>query len=448
MHVRTVAGGRIFLCATKHTPRTRANMEAPSFNHARQELYSQLVRYTFGRVVRCTVPPDGQTRVGDQVTVTYFHGLATKTEHRPQPPGSRPVKLWFKKPPPDSPQRPLVVGPLTLDPADDHYVPRPGDSIVGHVVPSDGGGGGRRRPGVPPPHQAPGEEREQNDRFTYWHPHAACLENLLNFLFNGTALPEAQLAHELRSRKKGGEDDVWAVARLILFGNVRAFADQHLGVSTKLRPMRLSTPPLDFVWKCATKLDDESIWMKFKELVPDAQPPQEQLPLPAPTPVVVAPLFGASSNFEPPMVHVGRTRRAAAAPSYPSYAAAPPPPPPVYADEDDYGFGAYTPQSPGYTPRSPTYSPHAPPGGGASAQQQRPYSPSDSPPYCPTTPPYQSPPTPPPYQHPPLTPPYHPNPQPYPAVPSVSAESVLKLLQRVDSMHAPPPPRSFSPPHD
>lgn len=457
-------------------------MEAPTFTNARRELYTQLSRYTFGKVVRCTVPLDGQMRVGDQVTVTYFHGLATKLEHRPLAPGSRPTKLWFKKPPPDAQQRPLILGPLQLDAADDQYVPRPGDVIMGNVVPSDGA---RRNPKEPRDSRDGAGVPESNDRFTFWHPHAACLEYLLNFLYNGTALPELQLAHELRSRRKGAEDDVWAVARLILFGNVAAFAQQHVEPDAVKRPMRLSVPPLEFVWKCATKLDDDSIWAKFVELVPGAQPP---VPAPSvepecikPAPLIIPPLFGPGD--EPPVrpsaptAFVGRARRAKADTSTFS---PPPPPPPALGSASYSHFDAYSPDSPSYYPPPPShpvpphpvphsvphysppphspyhygsYTPQSPPHH-PTYQQQHPtpppppiasffhtppyeprsplYSPSNSPPYCPTTPPGEF---------------DDPSPPPAP-VPAVNADSVLRLLQRVSSIQsAQAHAGSFSPPH-
>lgn len=476
-------------------------MEAPTFTRARQELYGLLSRYTFGRVVRCTVPADGKQYVGDKLSITYFHGLATKMEYKQLPVGSRPVKLWFKKAPADAQKQTLHVGPLSLDAADEEYVPRPGDVIVGNVVPSDrrrqpsesrdfesgGGGAGQGAP-------------ESNDRFTYWHPHAASLECLLNFLYNGTAIPEAQLAHELRSRKKGGEDDVWAVARLILFGNVAAFAAQHVGALSGVKPMRLSMPPLDFVWNCATKLDDETIWQKFVELVPDAQPPRPPSP---PEPLggalkssgrIIPPLFGPGSEpppsppapFSSQPAFVGRARRSQPA----ALPTPPPPPPPVYSSASYTHADAYSPHSPSYyppaqspqhVPYSPHHSPAHPAYGDYSPQspQHSPYptyaspahpstasffntdnsytprsplySPSNSPPYCPTTPPGEF--------HDdsdglgaaplahgaaPLAPP----------TPTVNADSVLRLLQRVSSIqnhqyhqHTPPQPRSFSPPH-
>lgn len=504
-------------------------MEAPTFTSARRELYTQLSRYTFGKVVRCTVPPDGQTRVGDQVTVTFFHGLATKMEHRQQLPGSRPVKLWFKKAPPEAARSTLSVGPLQLDAAQESYVPRPGDVLMGNVVPSDGP---RRAPAAVP--GGSGTGLESNDRFTFWYPHAACLEALLNYLFHGTAVPEAQLAHELRSRRKGGEDDVWAVARLILFGNVRAFAEQHLG-SSGAKPMRLSVPPLHFVWQCATKLDDDSIWDKFVELVPDAQPPleMEQPEAAKPTPLVIPPLFAAGdepSSRDP--AFVGRTRRGRSdRPSQfggPSSSFAPPPPPAAtfgsaaYSHHDAYSpeepgyfkptpvsqpYGSYAPQSPPhysspshYSSQPPpsaspfmsygSYVPQSPPHPSSSAsssasahaassapppvntffhnspyQPRSPlYSPSNSPPYCPTTPPNE-------FADDGPVPPVVAGAGSAPAM-DVTADSVLKLLQRVSSIQggnaSPPPPvlppaqpplyeraaprgrstRSFSPPRD
>jgi hypothetical protein len=375
-------------------------MEAPSFDTARRSLYAQLSKWCFVRVFRpCTVPPDGRTLVDGKEIVTYFHGSAARCAVSAVPGSSN--KVWFKK---SESRAPLEIGPLLVEGPSPEYVPRVGDILMGKMTAASS----RARP----TERAP--SREENDRLLFWYPGAGYVETLLTIVCNGTTQAEQQLAHDLKRRVPGSEDDAWAVARLILFGNVAAFAEQHLKRAPK--PMRLSCPPLVFVWKCANDFDDMTIWDKFVQLVPDAQPPEAPPQAFAPSSgPIVKPLSFLTDDF------VGKPRRSAA-----------PPPPSALPTAYGYGVPAYGPGRPPDVPAfrnfplpdAPTSHPASPP-----FYVTPPGTPPGSPPYCPNTPPgahrlpdgvleYD-----------PESPAYYPNPHP-----AISAESVLNLLRSVDNI--------------
>jgi len=232
------------------------DLEAPTFETARGELYALLEDWTFGKVLRqCVVPDDAREESADgKQIITYYHGMAATLRTPNQNDTQR--RIWFKKPLQDD--DPVEVGPVVVPPAESDFVPKPGDTLMGKVVENSRSG-------------------RQGWRYVRWYPHARSLHALFNLVRHGTSKSETQLSHDLRVR--GGNDDTWALARLVLFGNVAAFAEQHLqqvqqdGTDSKKRNMRLSIPPLEFVHVCAQRLRDDSIWTEFVKLVPDAVPP-------------------------------------------------------------------------------------------------------------------------------------------------------------------------------
>lgn len=347
--------------------------EAPSFERARLELYQLLSPWSFVRVVRpCVQGENG-----------YFHGTGVQHD------GTR---VWFQKMRPEVSSEEAQVGPLSFKTQPD-LMPRPGDVLMGRTVPT----------------------KQRSDKLLFYFSAAGHMEKLRMLVEQGTSQSEAQLAHELRARKAvdGGVDDAWAVARLILFGNVNAFAEQHLKTSIT---MRLSCDALTFVHMCAIDFDDPSIWDAFVALVPDAQPP---LPAALPQPIVRPLNLAAASQF------VGRRR-------------APVPPP-------------RSPQSPpfyDYMKSAPLYNPVSLPFPSSCDGESPPYNPSTPPPmspmaeaYSPTSPGYDQSgsttfmpplPLPPPA---PMSPPPPPPAQPPSAAP-YTVESVMSLLQSVAAVQA------------
>lgn len=404
-------------------------MEAPTFDAARMELYTQLSSYVFVRLPRrAAVPPEraGEAQNG------YYHGVA----HCLTPEGSN-GRVWYQKT--AMAQRPIHVGPLTVQPPspDDPYVPLAGDVFMGKTVPPHSGA------------QRRGGEGEKNDRLVNWVPFADPWFHLFNLVCNGTAKTEDALAHELRVRTKTGPDDVWALARLVLFGNVRVFADEHKGSVDKKGPMRLSMPPLHFVHACATSLRDESIWTEFVKLVPDAVPPAPPAPVqvqsapPPPPRPIVRPLARPMSLEE----SMARTRGDYRAGYQASHQVEYNPESPAYHQPS---YQAAQPHSPTYQPsyhaHSPTYqsSPTYQPSYQAQPSPYQPHSPAYQTPYqtAPVSPPFRvnTPPDSPPYTPttPPDSPPYRPrSPARQPrefSPPPLRIDDVSRLLSHVDKI--------------
>jgi hypothetical protein len=326
---------------------------APSFDAARMELYGQLAHFSFVRVVRpCVVPDDPRGNPREPGGIPYFHGTGSLIADQGQ--GS---KVWFKKMQRELADEAFTLGPLTVKALVD-MMPRVGDVLMGRVTPSPKG----------------------SDKLLLYFAPANHVHLLMDLVLRGTSKSEMQLQHELRAKHpvNGGVDDAFGIARLILFGNVRAFAEQHTGAgSPTTHPMRLSCSPLLFVHKCAVDFQDPTIWSSFVALVPDAQPPPPPLPPTPPPPLsppqpTVAPLNLAA--LPPPLLHashqpsfVGRQRR----------------PPPVCTQRS---YGTYEPVSPPYRPASPPYVPYEPPPASPPFRARTPPSPQ-SPVYHPTTPP-------------------------------------------------------------
>lgn len=408
--------------------------EAPTFEEARVGLHDALSRWVFARVVKpCTVPAD--SREVDPVTgveaITYFHGTAVRLDTGNGGGGGTAAgageRVWFKKAPATAPSLllrkrrrfrdgdvdgggDLVIGPIRLKPADAAYIPQVGDVLMGKLQSpaaassSSHAGGGC------------------SSKFLFWYPDAYRVFVLARLVRLGTALSESDLASELRvgvssgvrgvggagaaarwatfrrcgggaagSTAAPGGDDVWAVARLVLFGNVAAFANDTEG-----EKMNLSVSPLQFVYTCTLHFGDTSIWEHFKKLVPDAELPPfegddddaESAPPPsltaasAPRPRRVKPLptphpfgprhddddaggGGGALSCAPPLPPPPQHRGGAEPVSPPFYPTTPPPAPesPPYNPNSTppasppYNPNSTPPASPSYAPASPAYNP-------------------------------------------------------------------------------------------
>ena len=220
-----------------------------------------------------------------------------------------------------------------------------------------------------------------------WYPCVNHLFVLRSVVCTGTTLSEDALCRELqpnRHRKTfsaalppKGDQDTWALARLVLFGNVEAFTTCS---------MNLSYPGLEFVYRCSVFFGDNAMWDRFKQLVPDAEPPMEEgcndtndedddesscltndedvvvrraPPLPPPSAQPVSPVFTPAS---PPYCPTTPPRS-----DSPVFLATTPPPttPPPY-DPCSPGYNStsacYDPCSPAYSAYTTTYNvPPAPP---------------------------------------------------------------------------------------
>lgn len=303
-------------------------IEAPSFDAARSELFTILEPYSFARVIRKATIPDNakEIDISGKEVITYYHSIAITSEKN--------SRVWFKKPVDDVS---IQIGPVTIKSAPAEYIPKVGDIIMGKAV----------------------KERKKRDRdrdedsFRYidWFPNAKCFQLLFELIKNGTSVPELQLANALRTVE--GRDDIFALARLILFGNVKSFADQHLGTAT-CREMKLSVPPLEFVYHCSRRFEDDSIWNEFLKLVPDAKIPVIAAEEASPTePVIVVKPFVRKVK---PVLDLHKsiygTTASAYNPDFPSY---------DYSGGASTAAAAYTGSSYAYNPDSPPYNPCSPP---------------------------------------------------------------------------------------
>ena len=438
-------------------------VEAPTFDNARMELYRWFNGWVFARVCRpCTVPADARKIINGVETITYFHGIATTLTGGSQ----RSERVWFKKPPTFSTPAPLKLGPIKMHESNDGngdedeeakveadvFAPSPGDILMGKLDERDSDG-------------------KKLVKFGVWYPHAAPLWSLYNMVCNGTAKSELELHYDLKNTAStAGKDDIWALARLVLFGNVRAFADDYLSKKTPTGRMKLSCQPHEFVFRCSLFFEDASMWEAFKHLVPDVPQPVEKQkrvvkvkpiephhkafaahkapPLPPasnpsssytfnPSFVPNSTLTSASTvSYDDPRYHHANVPLEPQSPVYI------PRTPPLYDEEEEvtplspcfnpgYGLG-YNPTTPPFAPASPAYSPTTPPLAPASPA----YSPTTpplapaSPAYSPTTPPLA-----------PASPAYSPTPfqlqpfQPFPPLP-------------LSPPPPPPPPPPFVEPYD
>ena len=239
---------------------------APTFDIARVELFKSLNQWVFARVLHpCTVPtrPAASTGTSHQQQ-GYFHGIAIAEDGE-----NGRQRIWFKKH--VSRRQSVFIGPVKIEAPQDTFIPEPGDVLMGKLAqstanPKDG-------------------KKAQSPKFMLWYPMTNHLLTLLSIVRNGTTTSESALCNELRPprpsvsfgcKKKRvvpkGDDDTWALARLILFGNINIFAEEHQNAD-KRSSMNLSYPPLEFVYRCSSFFNDATIWSRLKEIVPDAEEP-------------------------------------------------------------------------------------------------------------------------------------------------------------------------------
>ena len=237
----------------------------------------------------------------------YFHGMiVTSTGDR----------IWFQQS--NAAHRSLSLGPLGVSPTD-ITPPRAGDILMGKVEP------------------VKGERRKA--RLLTWYANVPQIAALAKVCTRGTDKHEMHLLSDMRTT---ANDDIWALVRLVLFGNIAVFADAHRGKGT----MRLSTTPLKFVHSTGETLGDHTIWAAFQARVPEATRPER---LPPPQPYIPTP-----HPYSPPF----------------SPFTLPPPQP-------------YIPTPQTYIPISPPFNPTTPP----SSPPFNPTTPPSSPSFNPTTPP-------------------------------------------------------------
>ena len=203
-------------------------MSPSSFDTARESMAGLLENFVFGRVTSVKVPdPDGD----------YYHGYV-KTDRG---------RAWFQQS--RRGRRVLNFGPLELVPTETR--PRTGDIVMGRL-----------------------DSEPRGSKLVGWYLGASALKHFYDVCVNGTRKCESQL---LGTMGLPDDDRVWALCRLLMFGNVGVFAREHTRPS-----MKLKMDVVEFVHKASTSLHDPSIWDEFLRLVPDARAPRSPEPEPEP----------------------------------------------------------------------------------------------------------------------------------------------------------------------
>lgn len=233
---------------------------APTFEAARKTLHAILSQWTFSTMeTQCTVPKDCvDVSPEGELVITHFFGTAVETPPTVAPSRrrGRGRRVWFKQAARKTSA--VAVGPAELLPQSKSRVPVPGDVIVGHTQANDRGRGGLR--------------------YAWWNGAAKPLWHLARLVQCGTEVDEEDLRDMLTAWD--GREDMWAVARLVLFGNVQCFAEMHNDPHGATRPPRMSLgcPAANFVKQCAAHFMDGTIWVEFLKLAPSAATPREPPP--------------------------------------------------------------------------------------------------------------------------------------------------------------------------
>jgi len=230
------------------------------FAQAHQTLHGLMQRYTFAVVARDVVIPDKAKEVTAELglRVTYYHGTAeerTVSLHYRE----RPKSVWFNKSGRSKDMK--IAGVVTLCGGSPHALPNVTDMLVGISEAS-----------VP----EPGKPKRSGLHYTMWEMGATPVFELAKALVSKVPVSEASLKPRLKLFGEG-QDELWALARLVLFGNVAAFDPQSQF------PMTLRRPPALFVQECAMRLNDDTIWQKYMEACPAVRVAL------APPPVIVSP---------------------------------------------------------------------------------------------------------------------------------------------------------------
>ena len=305
------------------------------FVQAHQTLHSMLQRYTFSVVARDVVIPDKAKEVTAEhgLRVTYYHGTAEERivllNYR-----ERPKSVWFNK---SGRAKDLkIAGVVTLVSGPPHALPNVTDMLVGIAEAS-----------VP----EPGKPKRSGLHYTMWEMGATPVYELAKALVSKVPVSEASLKPKLRLAGPEGQDELWALARLVLFGNVAAFDPQSQF------PMALRLPPALFVQECAMRLNDDSIWQKYVEVCPAVK----MALAPPPSPVLASP-----PELQMAALNDLLSTLAAAAPPLPVDDQSMTHHPPIAAalpmltveeQVQQFQYMSAQPQSPRYAPHSPDYVP-------------------------------------------------------------------------------------------
>ena len=222
---------------------------APTFHSARVALHEKLENYVCGILSHnVKIPENGrETDANGKVKVTYYHGLAQKTEPTMRHKNKRKQRtmIWLNKN--SRSNRPLQISAAVFDHANNN-IPVAGEIIVGPIQHRD----------------------DQKASFRYWHGGGKCVWELKKLVQHGTS-DFRTLRQKLRTEDK--YDDLFVLGAVVLFGDVQLVVDEILqkeGRRFRLN-MRSDNPLICFLHKMSVDLKDSTIWDKTIELLPDAE---------------------------------------------------------------------------------------------------------------------------------------------------------------------------------
>lgn len=327
------------------------------FKKARKELHKQLSQWTFSLITRgITVP--ATCVVNDEVTHYY-----TTADELAVSPNKRTSTIWLKKKARWVGSR--WFGPISLC-EESSDIPKAGEIVMGEIMVVQGS------------QKEFGRQKVSMERQTYkwWMRSGAPMYYLALMVLRGTSETEKSLRSTLKL--PGDFDDLWILARIVLFNNIQCVVDL-------LQPgngdnVKLHSKPVKFIHDLSVFLQDISLLTEFQKRVPSVVIPEPKAPLSEPR------AFPTEAE-RTEKVFVGRKRRAAAAvdmeeynPEHPGYDFSHRKPagetssPPTLRYRESYvpGTPPYAPDTPPYVSKTPPYAPV-------------------SPPYAPGTPPYYPP---------------------------------------------------------
>jgi len=222
---------------------------APTFHRARVTLHERLDGLVCGVLARqVRVPEDSREIDADGTeTITYYHGLAQKTEPqlRHTTKRKRRSMIWLNKS--TRAKRPLQISSALFTNSTDH-IPVPGEMVVGEV-----------------------QHREDNKAsFRYWHGQARCVWELKKLVQHGTN-DWKRLRQKLCTEDH--YDDLFVIGAVVLFGDVQLVVDEILNTEDRRYQLRLRSeePLVCFLHRLSVDLKDPKIWDRTVELLPDAE---------------------------------------------------------------------------------------------------------------------------------------------------------------------------------
>ena len=193
------------------------------FSSTCTELISNSISpWTFARITSIPSPkPQDVERTDDTGTKHYNHFFGFAEEISPCNTKKHKTSrnIWFKLA--THVQDGVMVGPIKFGDSNYTTLPSPGDIIVGHVVPNI------HRTGY---------------RYEWWCRDAQPILNLTRACSGCTMTPQ-ELCDNLRIMSDLNNDQVWALARLILHEDLQSFVDQYKPPHQRYpHPIRLNGP--------------------------------------------------------------------------------------------------------------------------------------------------------------------------------------------------------------